>query len=270
MARLLEDLLDVSRITRGKVDLRKGPVDFKIIVGHAVESTLPMIDSLKHKLAVALPEAPLVVNGDPTRLEQIVSNLLTNAAKYTASGGRINVSLAAEDRRAVLKVQDNGIGISPELRHQIFDLFVQADHSLDRAHGGLGIGLTLVRSLVELHDGDISVSHAGAGQGSEFTLRIPLIDWVGGAKSVAAPEEARPAVGPIRILVADDNRDSARTLAKVLELRGDQVFCVFDGPSTIEFVDKNEPDVVLLDIGLPGMDGYQVAEQLRGAGVPIA
>ncbi len=263
MSRLLEDLLDVSRITRGTVDLRKRPLDFNTIVGHAVETTLPLFEAHKHELAVALAKAPLIVNGDPTRLEQIVSNLLTNAAKYTEPGGQINVSLAAEDRRAVLKVKDNGIGISPDLRHQIFDLFVQADHSLDRAHGGLGIGLTLVRSLVELHGGEISVHSAGPGQGSEFTLRIPLVDVVAGETLVTASEEPRPPRRPMRILVADDNRDSARTLARVLELRGDEVFCTFDGPSTIEFVNHNAPDAVLLDIGLPGMDGYQVAEQLR-------
>jgi PAS domain S-box-containing protein len=263
MARLLEDLLDVSRITRGKVDLRKKPVDFKTIVEHAVETILPMIESLNHELTVVLPETPISVNGDPTRLEQIVSNLLTNAAKYTESGGRINVSLASHDGRAVLKVKDNGIGISAELRHQIFDLFVQADHSLDRAHGGLGIGLTLVRSLVELHDGDTSVYSAGPGQGSEFTLRIPLIKGAPAQAPAVAPSLPHAPARPMRILVADDNRDSARTLAKFLELRGDQVFCTFDGPSTIEFVTQNEPDAVLLDIGLPGMDGYQVAEKLR-------
>jgi PAS domain S-box-containing protein len=263
MARLLEDLLDVSRITRGHVDLRKRPVDFKTIVALAVETALPLINSLDHDFKVTLPEAPLVVSGDPTRLEQIVSNLLTNAAKYTEPGGRITVSLASENGRAVLKVQDNGIGISPEMQRQVFDLFVQADHSLDRARGGLGIGLTLVRSLVELHDGDTSVFSAGPGLGSEFTLRIPLSKMTPVEPSAAAKDEPHPAGRPLRILVADDNRDSARTLAKVLELRGDQVSCTFDGPSTIEFVDHNKPDAVLLDIGLPGLDGYQVAEELR-------
>jgi CheY-like chemotaxis protein len=262
MARLLEDLFDVSRITRGNVDLRKRTIDFNSIVAHAVEMALPLVESLHHELTVTLPPEPLRIDGDPTRLEQIVSNLLNNAAKYTERGGRITVMLARENNQAVLRVQDSGIGMSAEMQRQVFDLFVQADHSLDRARGGLGIGLTLVRSLVELHDGSISVHSDGPGQGSEFVVRIPaLAEHTPLTTNATRPPPA--ASGRLRILIVDDNRDSARTLARVLELGGDEVLCTYDGPSTINLVATHEPDVVLLDIGLPGMDGYQVAEQLR-------
>ncbi len=263
MARLLEDLFDVSRITRGKVDLRKKTIDFNLIVAHAVEMAVPLVESLHHELTVALPPEPLRIDGDPTRLEQIVSNLLNNAAKYTERGGRITVSLTRENNQAVLRVQDSGIGISAEMQRHVFDLFVQADHSLDRARGGLGIGLTLVRSLVELHDGSISVHSDGPGLGSEFVVRVPAIPEHTPVDSNVKRPSSPVASGRLRILIVDDNRDSARTLARVLELGGDEAFCTYDGPSTINLVATHEPDVVLLDIGLPGMDGYQVAEQLR-------
>jgi PAS domain S-box-containing protein len=263
MSRLLEDLFDVSRITRGRVELRKSAVDLNSVVNHAVEATLPVIEALRHELTINLPRDPSWVEGDSTRLEQIVSNLLNNAAKYTEPGGRIAVALGHEAGHALLTVRDTGIGMTTELQGRIFDLFVQDDRSLDRARGGLGIGLTLVRSLVELHDGTVSVSSAGPGQGSAFEVRLPLIK-----ERSSQPEKATPVLPGhvarhLRILVVDDNRDSARTMAKILELDGHDVLCAYDGLSVSERVASHQPEVILLDIGLPGIDGYQVAQQLR-------
>ena len=263
MTRLLEDLFDVSRITRGRVDLRKKVVDLNTVVEHAVEAAVPLFETFRHQLSKSLAPEPVYVDGDPTRLEQIVTNLLNNAAKYTEPGGQIALTLSREADQAVLRVRDSGIGITTEMQRNIFDLFVQADHSLDRTHGGLGIGLTLVRSLVELHGGTISVSSSGPGQGSEFTVRIPVI-------SDRSPSTSHISHSPTitqdfhsRILIVDDNRDSARTLARILELDGHDVFCTYDGLSVSEQVASFRPDLVLLDIGLPGLDGYQVAQQLR-------
>jgi PAS domain S-box-containing protein len=263
MTRLLEDLFDVSRITRGIVELRKKVFDLNAVVEHAVEATRPLLEALKHDLSKSIPAEPIRIEGDPTRLEQIVTNLLNNAAKYTEPGGKIAISLAREADQAVLRVRDSGIGITPEMQRIIFDLFVQAEQSLDRARGGLGIGLTLVRSLVELHGGRISVASAGPGHGSEFTVSFPAIPE---ASPTTSRDNARPAnrvARPNRILIVDDNRDAAQTLGKVLELDGHDVFCVYDGLSVSDQVASFQPDVVLLDIGLPGLDGYQVAQQLR-------
>jgi PAS domain S-box-containing protein len=262
MARLLDDLFDISRITRGKIELKKTMVDLNTIVAHAIETARPLTQALRHELTISLAREPLELEGDSTRLEQVISNLLNNAAKYTEPGGRIAVSLALEENNAVLRVRDSGVGITPEMQQRIFDLFVQADHSLDRARGGLGIGLTLVRRLVEFHGGTVSVFSEGPGRGSEFVTRIPLAD--------RRPEPDTTGAFPagekgrhLRILIVDDNRDSARTMAKILELDGHQVTCTFDGHSVIAHVSSFRPEVVLLDIGLPGIDGYHVAQQLR-------
>ena len=206
------------------------------------------------------------LEGDPTRLEQIVTNLLNNAAKYTEPGGRISVTLAREGDETVLSVRDTGIGITPEMQRNIFDLFVQVDQSLDRAQGGLGIGLTLVRSLAELHGGTVAVQSEGTGHGSNFIIRLPLLASTPAAegKAPAEPESAAPRRH--RILVVDDNRDSLRTLAKVLELRGFEIRSASDGPQALEVAGVWEPDAIVLDIGLPGMDGYQVAGRLRELG----
>ena len=263
MSRLLEDLFDVSRITRGRVELRKNAVNLNSVVSHAVEATLPVIEALQHELAINLPPEPFWVEGDSTRLEQIVSNLLNNAAKYTEPGGRITVALGCDADQALLTVQDTGIGMTHELQKRIFDLFVQDDRSLDRARGGLGIGLTLVRSLVELHDGTVSVSSPGPGQGSAFDVRLPLIKGRSSHSEKAAPSSPSHVARHLKILVVDDNRDSARTMAKILELDGHDVVCAYDGLSVNERVAANQPEVILLDIGLPGIDGYQVAQQLR-------
>ena len=266
ISRLLEDLLDVSRITRGRVDIRKKALELNSVVNHAVEASLPLIEACRHELKVNLPSEVLWVEGDATRLEQIVSNLLNNAAKYTEPGGQITISLAHEGGQAILTVADNGIGMTPELQAHVFDLFVQDDRSLDRSRGGLGIGLTLVRSLVELHDGTVLASSPGPGQGSEFQVRLSVVKSQPAAHAqtrtlTSADERARQ----LRILVVDDNRDSARTMAKILELAGHSVAYSYDGLTVVDQVAAQHSEVVLLDIGLPGIDGYQVAEQLRGS-----
>jgi PAS domain S-box-containing protein len=263
MARLLEDLFDISRITRGAVELRISEVDLNAIVRQAVEAATPLVTAARHDLAVNLEAEPVYVAGDPTRLEQVVSNLLNNATKYTEPGGRIRLELYRQNGSAVLSVSDSGIGITPAMQRQIFDLFVQADQSLDRSRGGLGIGLTLVKRLVELHHGSISVHSEGLGRGSKFTVMIPALVRPTVAASVDASERERLVDTGSRVLIVDDNRDSARTLARVLEMDGHQVFCGFEGLGVVEQVAEHEPDVVLLDIGLPGIDGFQVAERLR-------
>ncbi len=214
MARLLEDLLDVSRITRGKVELRKQVVSLATIVTHAIETIRPLITSHQHELTATIPSEPVPVQGDPTRLEQIVANLLNNAAKYTEPGGRIVVSLAREDDQAVFRIRDSGIGIAPEMQQHIFELFVQAEQSLDRSQGGLGIGLTLAHSLVELHGGTISVASEGLGHGTEFVVRLPVL-----AESESALDEScdSPSTAPtsrLRVLLVDDQFDATRTLGR--------------------------------------------------------
>jgi CheY-like chemotaxis protein len=253
----------VSRITRGCVELRKHPVDLNSVVKHAVEATIPLMEGARHKLTINLPKESLWIEGDSTRLEQIVSNLLNNAAKYTQPGGHITIALGRDADQAVLSVRDTGIGITPELQKHVFDIFVQADRSLDRAHGGLGIGLTLVRSLVELHGGTVSVSSPGPGQGSMFDVRLPIIKGRSPHVGNAAPTSTKDLSRHLRILVVDDNRDSARTMAHILQLDGHETFLAYDGLSVFEQVAAHLPEVILLDIGLPGIDGYQVAQQLR-------
>jgi len=265
-ARLIDDLLDVSRITRGKIELQKEPVELATVVAHAVETSRPLIEARRHALSVSLPQEPVWLEADPIRLEQVLANLLNNAAKYTEPGGRIWLTGTREGNEIVLKVRDTGIGISPEMLSQVFDLFIQADQSLARSQGGLGIGLTLARSLVEMHGGRISAYSAGLGQGSEFTVRLPLMPK-GQGRDEAGRQKARESSGvlssPRRILVVDDNVDAARTLGELLELWGHQVRVVHDGPTAIETARSYRPEVVLLDIGLPKMDGYEVARRLR-------
>jgi two-component system CheB/CheR fusion protein len=265
MTRLVDDLLDLSRISRGKVSLRKERVPLRTVVDLAVETTRPLIDQRQHRLTVALPAEPLWLDADPVRLEQILTNLLTNAAKYTDPGGRIWLTAeAAPDATqpaVLLRVRDTGIGITPELRPRIFDLYMQADQSLDRSQGGLGIGLTLVRLLVELHGGAIDVHSDGAGRGSEFTLRLPLD---GRPEKVPAPPPAAASPPqPHRVLVVDDNKDGAESLAMMLQLWGHEATVAHDGPGALQAAEAFRPDVIFLDIGLPGMDGYQVAKRLR-------
>jgi signal transduction histidine kinase/CheY-like chemotaxis protein len=264
MARLIDDLLDVSRITRGKIQLRPERVELAAVVGRAVDSTRSLIEARGHRLEVALPPEPVRLFADPTRLEQVLANLLNNSAKYTEPGGRIWLSAESEGGEVVLQVRDTGIGIPPHMLGRVFDLFMQAHPTLDRAEGGLGIGLTLVRRLVEMHGGRVEVRSDGPGKGSTFTVRMPLTE--GGALAPASEEAPAepPAPPPKHVLVVDDNRDAAEMLTLMLRLDGHEVRVAHDGAEALREVRDWTPEVVLLDIGLPGMSGYEVARHLLG------
>jgi PAS domain S-box-containing protein len=261
MARLLDDLLDVSRITRGKIALRRQPVDLGAAVAQVVESQRSLLVERQHHLALSLPAGTGFVLADPTRLQQVVGNLLSNAAKYTDPGGRIEVSVAFSGPAATLRVVDNGVGIAPEFLPRIFDLFAQADRSLARTESGLGIGLTLVKQLVELHGGTVTASSAGRGRGSEFTVVWPLT----APPADAMPEASSSTAATVRrrVLIVDDNEDAADSLADLAGLWGHAVRTVHDGPAALLAAEDEPPDVVLLDISMPYMDGYQVARRLR-------
>jgi CheY-like chemotaxis protein/two-component sensor histidine kinase len=264
MVRLVDDLLDVSRITRGKIKLQLETVDIATVVASAVETCRPLIDTRKHELAVSLPREPLWVEGDAARLSQVLGNLLHNAAKFTEEGGQVSLTVDRDGGDVVVRVRDTGIGIPPEMLPYIFDLFTQVERSLDRSHGGLGIGLTLVRRLVELHQGSVLVASAGPNQGSEFVVRLPLVSLARTPEpSINGAHKGPAACARCRILVVDDNVDAAHSLAKLLEISGHAVHVVYDGLAGIQAARSLLPDIILLDIGLPGMDGYEVARHLR-------
>jgi CheY-like chemotaxis protein len=261
LARLVDDLLDVSRITQGSIRLRKEVVDLGAVVQRAVESTRALIESRAHRLSVQLPVEPVRLEADPTRLEQLISNLLNNAAKYTMPGGQIWVTALREGGEAVVRVRDTGIGVPPDVLDRVFDPFVQqTEGSLARTDGGLGVGLTLVRSLVEMHGGRVEAASPGLGQGSEFVVRLPAPPIEAGPPAELAPATATRA---LRVLVVEDNIDAAESLATLLRLWSHEVSVVHDGHTALEAAREQQPEVVLLDIGLPGLDGYQVARRLR-------
>jgi PAS domain S-box-containing protein len=268
LTRLVDDLLDIGRISSGKIALHREPIEVNAAVQRAIEASRPLADAAGHTLDVRFSPEPLSVDGDLTRLSQAVLNLLTNAIKYTPPSGKIEIDVRREGALAVVRVKDSGIGMSPELIPRVFDLFVQGERSLDRSEGGLGIGLTLVKRLVSLHDGTVSVHSEGPGRGSEFAISLPAL------VQSAAPPKPQPAVAvavaparrPSRVLIVDDNRDSADTLAALLGTWGHDVRTLYDGPSVIAAVAEFQPKVVLLDIGLPKMNGYEVAAQLRKSG----
>ncbi len=264
LARLVDDLLDVSRITRGKIQLQPEPLQVGTVVASAVETSRPLIDAHQHRLTVSVPREPLQVHADPARLAQVLTNLLNNAAKYTPDGGQIWLGAAAENGDVVFRIRDSGAGIPREMLSRVFDLFIQVDRSLERTQGGLGVGLTLVRRLVEMHGGSVQAFSEGPGRGSEFVVRLPL---QGDQPAPAAPEAPRPAEAeaalPGRVLVVDDNTDAAESLAMLLGISGHEVRVVHNGPDALEAAEDFHPEVVLLDIGLPGLDGYGVARRLR-------
>ncbi|MCE9525409.1 MAG: PAS domain S-box protein [Planctomycetales bacterium] len=265
LVRLVDDLLDVSRVMRGKIDLRKEPVELASIVTRAVETAQSLIDANGHKLELSIPSESLLLDADPVRLAQVVGNLLVNSAKYTPCSGHIGVTAQREGNQVVLRIRDNGIGIAPDMLPHVFELFVQADHTTTKAQGGLGIGLTLVKNLTEMHGGSIVAHSAGLGKGCEFELRLPLL-LAKRSVSVAIPAESRrPGKSPQghRLLVVDDNRDSAMTLALLLRLKGHEVQVAHDGMSAIELARSYGPKLVFLDLGMPGMDGYEVARRMR-------
>jgi PAS domain S-box-containing protein len=264
MARLLDDLMDVSRITQNRIELRKEKITLSSAISAALEACSPLIEAKNHDLQLTLPPEPLELYADPTRLVQVLSNLLNNAAKYTDPGGRISLTAVCDAENVRISVKDNGIGIDPTHLPKLFEMFSQATSALDRAGGGLGIGLALTRGLVEAHGGRVEAHSAGLGTGSEFILHLPSV----ASNRRAAPNEQtsiaeahrRP---PFRILIAEDNRDAADMLAEVLKLSGDTVQVVSDGDSVSEACIAFRPDVVILDIGLPGLNGYQVARKIR-------
>ncbi len=261
LARLVDDLMDVSRITTGKIELRKEAVDLVAVAGRAVEAIGATIEARGHSLEVALPDGPIPLEADPTRLEQVFWNLLSNAAKYTDPGGRIRLTAAREGDEAVVRVEDTGIGIEPAMLPRIFEMFVQADDREGRSQGGLGLGLSLVKSLVALHGGRVEALSGGPALGSAFVVRLPV------STREAAPLPAAMPNGPPprrRVLVVDDNVDAAVSLGRLLSrLYGQEVRVAHDGPSALGCAEEFRPEVVLLDIGMPGMDGYEVARRLR-------
>ncbi len=263
MVRLVEDLFDVSRISRGAVELRRERIELAPVVEHALEAARALARNMGHDLAVSLPPERLYVHADPVRLAQVVSNLLGNACKFTARGGRISISVEREGGRALIRVKDSGAGLAPGQIARIFEMFVQGDASLERSTGGLGIGLTLVKELVEMHEGTIEARSAGAGRGSEFLVRLPLLAGVAQPASQPAPSELA-AVTARRILIVDDNRDAATSLAMLLGLVGHETHVAHDGIEAVTAASRLRPDVVLLDIGLPGMNGYDAARSIRG------
>jgi len=230
-------------------------------VERAIESARPLIDRRKHELSMSLPAEPIWLQGDPTRLEQVVVNLLNNAAKYTDEGGHIRLTVQQEGGEVVLFVRDTGVGIAPELLPRIFELFTQADRTLDRSQGGLGIGLSLVQKLVELHRGTVAAHSAGLGQGSEFIVRLPALSPA--RESIAPIETAKQPAQTSRVLVVDDNMDSADMLVMMLQMFGHEVQAAYSGQTALETAVEYQPDFVLLDIGLPDMNGYEVARRLR-------
>jgi signal transduction histidine kinase/ActR/RegA family two-component response regulator len=262
VTRLVDDLLDVSRIMGGKVQLRREATTLQDAVARAVEATAPLAGARGHAMSVALPPEPVRLEADPTRLAQVFANLLTNAAKYTDPGGQVWLTGRVEGGEAVVRVRDTGVGIAADLLPHVFEPFTQGEHSLARSEGGLGVGLTLVKRLVELHGGTVEAHSEGPGKGSEFTVRLPLPD--GRERGGAAAPPAAEAAGPARrVLVVDDNRDAADSLALLLQAMGHEVATAYDGAEALAQSGRLRPDAVLLDLGLPEMDGYEVARRLR-------
>lgn len=278
MTRMIDDLLDISRISRDKLELRRQRMNLSTVVGHALETSRPFIETCGHRLEVMLPDDPVWMQGDPTRLAQVIANLLNNAAKYTRDGGRIALIVKELEGEITIRVKDNGLGIAAGMLHGIFEPFFQVDSSLERSCGGLGIGLALVRRLVQMHGGTVEATSPGLGQGSEFVVRIPATapaEILPEVKVRLQGEGGKSANRDLRILVVDDNRDSADSLAMLLRLQGYETLTAYDGPSALQLVADTQPRVVLQDLGMPGMSGYEVARQLSrsptiGATVLIA
>jgi len=267
MSRLIDDLMDVSRINQGRIELRRERVDLATVVELAIESSRPSIVESGHALSLRLPDAPVVLDADPIRLSQVFVNLLTNAAKYTDRGGRIELAVEVEESVVRISVRDDGIGIPAKELPNVFAMFAQVEDTLTRSRGGLGIGLTLVKHLVELHGGGVEAQSAGVGKGSAFVVTLPLPEAAPRTESTAAQAAAlaAPHPAPRRILVVDDHRDGAESMAALLALQGHEVKMAHDGEAALAAADDFRPDVILLDIGLPTLSGYDVCRQLRAA-----
>jgi signal transduction histidine kinase/ActR/RegA family two-component response regulator len=266
LARLVDDLLDISRIAQGRIELRREHVDLASVVAQAAQTSAAHVKARHHQFEVSLPAAPIWLEADPVRVVQIIVNLLNNAAKYTEPGGVIWLTAEGEGSDAVIRVRDTGIGIPPEMLPHVFDLFTQVEWETDRSQGGLGIGLALVRRLVELHGGTISARSAGRGKGSEFVVRLPALPAPPPRALGTPPDreaERRATVAQRRILVVDDNVDSAVTLGILLKMEGHEIQLAHDGQAALQAASAHKPEIVLLDIGMPRMDGYEVARRLR-------
>jgi PAS domain S-box-containing protein len=261
MARLVEDLLDVSRITRDRIELRKQRVELFSVIKSAVEISRPLIDSANHQLTITMPANPLFIDGDPIRMAQVFSNLLNNSAKYTEDGGQIQLHVEQRGRKAVIKVRDNGVGIPCDALAHVFDMFRQLDKSLERSQGGLGIGLTLVRRLVELHGGTINAQSEGVGKGSEFVVQLPLarVD----SRSASPPITTAPPLSRRRILVVDDNKDAGQTLALLLRTKGHDLRTAYDGLEAVDVAGDFQPEIILMDLGMPRLNGYEATRRIR-------
>jgi CheY-like chemotaxis protein len=263
LVRLVDDLLEVSRVSRSRIELRKAPLELAEVVASAVETSRPCIDAAGHRLRIDLGPEAISVNGDAVRLSQVLSNLLNNAAKYTDSGGEIALSVRRERQSAVVSVRDNGTGIPPAMLPKLFEMFSQGEAGRSRAQGGLGIGLALARALVELHEGTIEARSEGPGRGSEFIVRLPIAAPRRAETAAAEPARLRGAKGPRRILVVDDNIDAAQSLGLMLRQSGHQVELAHDGLVGLIAARGSVPDVILLDISMPGVGGLEVAQCLR-------
>jgi CheY-like chemotaxis protein len=262
LVRLVDDLLDVSRIARGKIELRREHVPLDAVANRAVEAAQPLIEALGHRLQVKIPPEPLWLRADPVRLAQVVTNLLTNAARYTDRGGEIVLEIRRDGDKGVVSVRDTGIGIATEELPLVFDMFMQGNQGIGRGHGGLGLGLTLVKSLVRMHGGEVAAHSEGLGKGSEFRVRLPLIATpsVDGQPRCADVQPQQPR----RILVVDDNFDSADSLAQLLKLKQHEICVAHSGAEAVHALGRFQPEIAILDLGMPGMDGCQLARQLRG------
>ncbi len=264
LVRLIDDLLDVSRITRGVISLQRAVVDVRGVIARAIEISRPLVDERGHELVVDMPDVPAFIEGDETRLAQVVGNILHNAAKFTDPGGRIDVRMRRDGQEVVIDIADTGIGIPPEMTDTVFDLFVQAHRGLDRAHGGLGIGLSLVRELVHMHGGHVSAQSRGEGQGSLFSVRLPVGGPALVSDGVASPGalDLRTVLGR-RVLVIDDNRDAADSITALLQVAGHQVRVAYDALDALDQAPAFAPEVVLLDLGMPKLDGFETARRIR-------
>lgn len=262
LVRIVDELLEVSRITTGRIQLQKERIALGVVVHNAVTTVRSLLDQHKHELTLSQPRQAIWVHADAARLEQVLVNLLTNAAKYTEPGGHIWVTVQQEGEQAVLRMRDTGVGIAPEILPRIFDLFTQAERSLDRSQGGLGIGLALVQRLVEMHGGTVTASST-LGQGSEFVVRLPTVPPPQPEASASPPATAQPAGPSLRVLVVDDNVDTVTTLALLVQESGHDVRTAYDGTAVLEVALDYRPHVVVLDIGLPGLNGFDVARRLR-------
>lgn len=264
---LVDDLLDVSRITRGKLQLRKATIDLAEVVRDALATSKPHLEEGKHQVVANLPDDSIHVHGDPNRLAQVVSNLLNNAAKFTPPGGKVEITLECEDGEAIVLVKDNGVGIPVEKQDQVFEMFSQVNDPLNRGNTGLGIGLTLVKSLVDLHDGSVEVHSEGAGQGSEFIVRLPMVGVCEESPTTISPTKpppmTKPAGSALRVLVVDDNAAAAYMLSRIVEALGNETKIASDGEQAIAAAEAFQPQVIFMDIGMPRMNGYEAAERIR-------